>query len=287
MFPLFSLLCAYIAANGAPTDRWTIQIDGSFTAGSPAIATGVYALPASVSFVGLPNPAYGYPTLAGESDVVFTPPPTEMSFTNLPFMEILNLHAPLVSVNQSLYVYLVGCDLFGTPYFASVNGGFVSIKMHNFAEIDSNILTVDATSSAAITAFDGSTISANAATTTGGQIRILVADSANLDPSYLTAPAVTVTFLSKASQINGIQSGAATLSSGVTPAIPAVISATSRIIATYNNKRGSLALGSLMAKTTDRVIGTPGSFRIRSLSATGMAVTGDHSSVDWVVIDSA
>src|SRR5271169_4763849 len=87
VFPVFGVLCAYIAAVGKSTDRWTIQIDGSFMAGSPAIASGIYALPASVSFVGLPNPAYGYPTLSGESDVVFYPPPTELSFTNLPYIE--------------------------------------------------------------------------------------------------------------------------------------------------------------------------------------------------------
>src|SRR5437870_2964552 len=55
-FSDFGDLCSYIASvssTEASSDRWTIQIDGSFTGGSPSIATGTYSLPSSVEFIGL------------------------------------------------------------------------------------------------------------------------------------------------------------------------------------------------------------------------------------------
>ena len=54
VFADFGQLCNYIASVGNETDKWTIQVDGSLTGGSPSIATGTYALPASVEFVGQP-----------------------------------------------------------------------------------------------------------------------------------------------------------------------------------------------------------------------------------------
>src|SRR5579871_6453829 len=91
VFVDFGLLCAYIQANGMPTDRWTIQLDGSFNLETAYITSGTYVLPAFVTFIGLVSPQItpdnnGYPTLSGD-DVVFVQalphvPLAEISFFN-------------------------------------------------------------------------------------------------------------------------------------------------------------------------------------------------------------
>jgi hypothetical protein len=296
VFADFGQLCNYIATIGNETDRWTIQIDGSFTGGSPSINTGTYSIPQSVKFIGLANAANpgNYPTLSGDS-VVFSPPPVELYFTNLPFITFNNFPiVPLVTVNQTLYVHLTDCILESfSPFFAAVNGGFIVVRLYSFASLGtpgspgSIILTVDGTSTASVTAFDGGSIVADAATVSpGGVLRIHIVDSAQLDPSYLTLSGVTVDFRSLASQINGLQSGTTTLVHGVSPAIlVSSLTSTSRIVATYSNTMGSTKLGVLIAKTSDRVFGTPGSFKIRSLTHALAPVTGDKSSVEWHVVD--
>ena len=175
MFTNFADLCSYIATVGNSTDKWVIQIDGSFTAGSPSIDSGTYTLPSSVSFVGLAdlaNPG-NYPTLSGDS-VFFNPPPLELYFTNLPYITFNNYPiVPLVTVKGSegrktLYVHLTDCTLQSfSPFFAAVDGGVIIVRLCGFSSLGlpgSIILTVDTTSFASITAFDGSAIVGGAAT---------------------------------------------------------------------------------------------------------------------------
>ena len=293
VFTDFALLCNYISSVGNATDRWTIQVDGSFTAGSPSIATGTYTLPSSVQFIGLASSGSpgNYPTLSGDS-VFFSPPPLELYFTSLPTITFNNFPIiPLVTVNQTLYVHLTDCTLQSfSPFFASVDGGFVVVRLYGFASLGlpgSTILTVDGTSTASVTAFDTAAIVAGAATVdTGGVLRLHVVDSASLDSSYLTLPGATVDFRSLASQIHGLQTGTTTLVHGVSPAISvSSLTATSRIVATYSNTAGSTRLGVLVAKPSDRVFGSPGSFKIRSFDLALGAVIGDKSSVEWHVVD--
>jgi hypothetical protein len=288
----FGNLCEYIA--GVPetsTDLWTIQIDGSFTAGSPTIPSGVYALPMSVAFVGLPNASYAfptiYPTLSGESDVVFSPAPLQMTFQDLPFIEFPNLAAPVVNVTTALYVYLSrNCVIFGsgTPgFFAAIDGAFVSIKQYTFTEISAGTVVIDATSSAEIALFDGAFLDAGAVTiASGGALNVYLVDSAVLDSSYYTLPGSSVGLRSVASQISGIQSGQATLASGQAT-VSTTITATSRITATHAALGSSTTIGTLAITT--RSVGSPGSFSIHSLTAGAAIAMGDNSTVEWHVID--
>ena len=140
VFTDFGLLCAHIVTVGKTTDRWTIQLDGSVapSVGTVTIPTGTYPMPLSVTFVALSNPANpGYPTLDGDS-VVFSPPPSEVYFINIPFIQFAN--TPPVPVmtsdasNSVLHAYYINTQTFGnTPVFAATNGGFVSIRMFGFS----------------------------------------------------------------------------------------------------------------------------------------------------------
>jgi hypothetical protein len=202
-FTTFASLCTYIASIGTDVEKWVIQIDGSFTAGSPSIASGVYALPDSVEFVGLANPAYGFPTLSGGSDVVFNPAPTDLTFRNIPFIEFLNISTPLITVTGTLDVYVFNCYLFGNLWFSAVTGGFVNVTLDTYASINATlIIRVDATSSAVVGALPGTTVGASAITVIeGGTCAIYVTDSVSVDPSYFTTSGITVAYLYAPSSI--------------------------------------------------------------------------------------
>lgn len=289
-FSSFVDLCSYISSTGNSTTRWIIQIDGSFTEGSPSIDTGTYNLPSSVEFIGLAsdsNPG-NYPTLSGNS-VFFDPAPLELYFTNLPFVAFNNFPIiPLVTVSQTMYIHITDCTLQSfSPFFAAIDGGFISIRMYGFASFDfgSIIVTVDSISFASISTFDGASIASGTVTVdSGGTLDFHIVDSALIDTSYLTLADTTVGFLSIASQIHGLQSGVTSLHHGVSPSIIIpYLTMTSRIVATHSNTTGSTKIGLL--KSSDRVIGSPGSFKIKSVHLNLNPVVGDNSAVEWHIID--
>jgi hypothetical protein len=81
--------------------------------------------------------------------------------------------------------------------------------------------------------------------------------------------------------------GTTTLSSGVSPAITANISSSSSIVATHKDFNSSTSTGVLIAKSSDRVNGAAGSFKITSVTAgTASTNTSDNSIIDWAVLDS-
>lgn len=294
VFTDFGALTAFIESVGTAVDRWTIQIDGEFAVphGTAEIPSGTYPLPLSVAFVGLANPANpgNYPTLGGDS-VFFVPPPVELSITNIPFLQLNNF--PLVAAfivsgpYAEMRVELDNTALLGFVLISAEAGAFVSMRLHSFASLESGVvLAVDGSSFGSINAFDGSTINDGTITVAaGGGATIRVVDSASLGASYASDPAFTVVLLSKASLIDRIQSGTTTLVNGVSPAVSAVLTATSRIEALYSDTHGSAVLGLLIAKDSDRVLGAPGSFKITSVDPSGATVAADQSSVDWQIID--
>ena len=300
VFADFSALTAYIESVGTPVDRWTIQIDGSFTGGSPTIPSGTYVLPSSVSFIGLANSTDGisypgsYPTLSGDS-VFFVPPPLEVYWTNLPFVSFDNSPiVPLITVstNQEIYVKITNCMFLGfSPDFAAVNGGTIKLEMYGLAAgfvAGSWILSVDGTSAASLGLFDHSAINSGTATVDpGGTLNIRFVDSAVIDSAYLATTGINFVRMSLASRIDGIASGTATLVAGVTPAISGVVTATTRITALYSNTTGTAEIGWLAALTSDRVIGPigVGSFKITSLNSTNGIALGDTSIVEWHIVD--
>jgi hypothetical protein len=284
IFTDFGALAAYIQTS-IGDNRWTIQIDGSFSGGSPSIPTGVYPMPYAVRFVGLPNPAYpgtSYPTLAGASDVVLQPPPVELAFRNLPYIEFLNIATPVVTVNNSLDVDLENCAIFGANVFSAVRGGLINFNLYTFASLGlgSPIVSVDSTSTVIVGVLDGSFLPANTFTVAvGGVVDVYAVDSSNVDPSY------QATFLSLASQISGIQSGEASLSlGGQSHPIVAIVTATSRITVSHNHQNGT-SVGTLLVPKNLRVIGNPGSFVVKSVDLSGVRVHHDHGSFDWHIID--
>ena len=84
----------------------------------------------------------------------------------------------------------------------------------------------------------------------------------------------------------GIQMGNAALVSGVTAAIAATISATSRIVGFV--KTSAPGAGSLTVQYAalpgNRVVGEPGSFKLTALIAAGTINVLDTSNLDWFVL---
>lgn len=82
------------------------------------------------------------------------------------------------------------------------------------------------------------------------------------------------------------QYGTGTLVAGVSAAITANVSASSKILITASNVGASTAVGRLEAPTADRVNGPTGSFVVRSRKADATAETNDVSTFDWEVMPS-
>lgn len=83
------------------------------------------------------------------------------------------------------------------------------------------------------------------------------------------------------------QAGRTTLVSGVSPTISvAYLDANSRILLGRAAINASTALGELVAKESDRIVGATPSFKITALQAAtpGSAQTGDVSDVDWTIV---
>jgi len=81
------------------------------------------------------------------------------------------------------------------------------------------------------------------------------------------------------------QKGTTTLVAGVSPAIVATITATSRIgFALKNPANGALTV-KFAALDADRVVGAPGSFKVTALVAAGTINVADTSDMDWWVFN--
>jgi hypothetical protein len=227
-FTDFGALCAYTTSVGPSVKKWQIQIDGSFMGGSPVIPTGVYDVPPSTEFLGLVDPATGaYTTLAFASDVVFTPAPVELTFTNIPYVELANLVSPLVTVTTALSVYVDDCTLFGFgAFFAATGGGSVNVNLRNYGTLGQTgtvgLLTVDATSSAIIGMLDESTLFPCVTVAAGGTLSIyLGSSSVTIDPSFWTMAGTAVNI-----PTGTVASGAITTPEGVVTAGPGALFAT-------------------------------------------------------------
>lgn len=301
IFDNFTTLTNYIASVGNPVDRWTIQIDGSFVGGSPSIPSGTYVLPSSVEFIGIASAADpgNYPTLSGDA-VFFNPPPLELYFTNIPFIQFNDLSGPVMTVSGIIYLHLTDTTIIQgfSPYISVINGGEAFVRLYSVvSSLGSDpgpvnpIISVDSTSRASILVFDfGEVISGSLAVDTGGTINLRYVDSARIDRLFITSPTpgVNLIRISLASQISGIESGTTTLSSSVSPLISANLTSTSRITALYSDTTGSTKLGILVAPLADRTFGTPGTFRIRSFNLSNHPVgAGDISKVEWHIVDTS
>lgn len=85
-------------------------------------------------------------------------------------------------------------------------------------------------------------------------------------------------------KLNGslFQSGVATLVAGDSGAIAATVTANTRIIVSGKTPNTTALTVTYAALGTDRSVGAPGSFRIKSLLADGTINVADVSTVDWI-----
>lgn len=81
-----------------------------------------------------------------------------------------------------------------------------------------------------------------------------------------------------------LQSGVATLTSGVTGNITAVITANTRIVVSVKTPSGTMLTTEWSALDADRTVGATGPFKITALVAAGTINTADNSTVDWIAI---
>ena len=84
-----------------------------------------------------------------------------------------------------------------------------------------------------------------------------------------------------------VQGGRLALANGVSAAIPARITATSRIVVTKAVRSGDIGTVDYCALDADRVVGAPGSFKVTALDVAGAIQVGDDSSLDYVIIEAA
>lgn len=82
-----------------------------------------------------------------------------------------------------------------------------------------------------------------------------------------------------------IQSGRVALGNGISVAVPAHITALSRIVVTKAIRVGDVGSVDYCALDADRVVGAPGSFKITALDAAGAVQVGDDSTLDYIIID--
>lgn len=83
-----------------------------------------------------------------------------------------------------------------------------------------------------------------------------------------------------------IQRGTGTLVNGVSPAIAATITATSRIVALKANALGGAGSATdLSVPSGTRIVGAPGSFVVQAVNADNTANAVDDSTFDWIVIN--
>lgn len=209
-----------------------------------------------------------------------------ISFENMILVSsVVTPFVVIESQQQVVLTYTTISSSDGTPFFQTGGGGntFV-LYMYDLSVIGNGsavTIEVQATDQCIIYAFDGAIISANSlqidAPTSSSFVRIYVySPNVRIDSSLIGMTGVQIIWYAP-------RSGTTTLVNGISPAIVAYVAANSCIVATHANVNASAAIGTLIAKTSDRTNGEPGSFKITSISAANATVTGDQSTINWTV----
>jgi len=146
-----------------------------------------------------------------------------------------------------------------------------------------------------INAYDASVIGINSlAQSGGGFVGVNQTDGANVNLPQAGIPGGLVVntnlFLNGTTdRMNGpgggspaLQAGTTTLVAGVSPAISAIITASSKIVGFERTDVGAAATTRYAALFVDRVIGTPGSFKITALNGAGVDAA-NGADVDWMI----
>jgi hypothetical protein len=263
------------------------------------IPANSYTLPAFVRFVayGGYSPADTSPTLVLAAGVTFFPAPTSITFEGFYLVHNANTASSALAVtggSSRIDLNLIDSTLYSTgskPFLAATSGASVVIRSTGLSGLASttggsftNAVTVDSTASVVMfadgigspflgTVTAGLAVGADAFATTGGSLVINARASSLVHSAVFSIATVNI-------QAN---CGSTTLTNGVSSVISAYISPNSNIVATHAAIGSSTAVGVLTAKLSDRVVGTPGSFKITSINALGTTATGDQSTVNWQI----
>jgi hypothetical protein len=110
------------------------------------------------------------------------------------------------------------------------------------------------------------------------------ADAAHIAPTDVGAGNGRFVNLLDAETTGGFQSGSSTLVAGVSPAIPANITAQTKIVVSRTAANASTALGELAVTT--KTPGAPGSFVVKAdtQGTPGTPLAADVSSFDWIAL---
>ncbi len=110
------------------------------------------------------------------------------------------------------------------------------------------------------------------------------ADAAHIAPTDVGAGAGRFVNVLDAESSGGIQSGSSTLVLGVSPNIPATITANTKITLGRTAANASTALGELAI--TNKTVGAPGYFVVTAdtVGTPGTPLAADLSSFDWIAI---
>jgi len=193
--------------------------------------------------------------------------------------------AVIVSTTNGAFVMRQRATIFqtGAGPFWSVTAGGYEITVSDASQITVSggpaiALVVAAPGSCLLNVEDVSTVDTNMITAAPGSLIVGSAPGAR----YASQAGASAT------PVVQRQSGTAAIvvGSGKTAAIPAFISASSKILVSLKDPNGDALTVKYAALLADRVVGAPGSFQISALSAAGGgAVNGvDTSTIDWEVI---
>ena len=172
----------------------------------------------------------------------------------------------------------------GAGPFWAITGGDYAILLSDASQISVTggpavALTVAAPATLLLTLEDNSSVATGMVTDAAGTMTVAVAGGAQYF-AQAGAPTIVPTIQRQSG------STAIAIGTGKTAAIPAFISATSKILVSQKTPAGDALTVKYAALAADRVVGAPGSFQITAiLAAGGGAVNGaDTSTIDWEVI---
>lgn len=201
VFTDFAALTAFIQAANQPAQIWTIYIDGSFVGELVTILPGTYPLPPNVAIIGLtgPSASSSVPTVTLETDVVFDPPPNELTIENV-FMQSDNATKPNVTTASggAFQLHLNNASLQAAgpiPVIQIVAGAFFG-TLHGFGELVQSggtaALSLDGSSGGNIAVYDQGTLFQGAiAIAAGGSLLVQISEP-SIDQSYYTQAGISV-----------------------------------------------------------------------------------------------
>ena len=205
-FVNFAQLCGHIKAVGSLVESWQIQCDGTFVGEAITIPAGTYPLDLQIEFVGQVSDGTTslYPTLTFAPDVIFNPPPNALRFSYFVSVSIGNTAFPVCFIGgggadsfllELLEVGVLECTG-PEPLLALTGGSFGCINLRGVSDLGGTgaIISVDTTSSLAVTLEDQAMLEDPAVSLTGGAtLTIRMGAGTTIGDGYFTLANTTYT----------------------------------------------------------------------------------------------